>query len=272
MAKERWIADGYELSEGFVREIETYEGLYGSAPITATDISVPMRDGEIAVPGRLGPGGFTMRMWLTGATRTEALMQWEQLQRVLVKRHRLVHWVQHRVDGTVRETYGRVVGKIEPTPIGRLGFRAQLDIQVPSGTWQNTHDVDTGWIPLLEGITPGPVNRLIDLHGFAGASAPLTTLRYHIRGTVEGLRITCPETGEWAAYYVPLGSDETLHIDAAKDIVTAPRVDAFHYKGPYMMEAIPSDDINVKPQLRVYATNAGLGAALRVRGRRLYLI
>lgn len=331
MARERWHADDYEITAGFVRDLETYEGLLGSAPITATDISVPLRDGELDVPGRLGPGGFTIRMWLGGANRADIEGQWEQLLRVLVKRHRLVRWTHRRADGTTREAYGRVVGKIDPTPIGRLGIRAQIEVLVPSGVWQNTQDVDTGVIPILSGgplvpvdwadpspgrvlledqvprqgpsgplsafrtdgsasytggwefgalthtftravSSPGPIDRYVDLHGFAGASAPLTRLRFDIAGTLEGLRITCPETGEWAAYDIPLLDGQRLHIDAEKDVVTAPRVDAFRYKGPYMMEALPNDNPNVKPILRVQATQAGLGASIRVRGRRLYLI
>lgn len=272
MARERWFADGFEITEGFTRDLETYEGLFGAAPVNTTDIAVPLRDGEIPVPGRLGPTGFTLRMWMLSENRTDVMMQWEQLLRVLLKRHRLVHWVQHRVDGTIRETWGRVVGKVDPTQIGRRGYRAQIEVQVPSGTWQNTQEVDTGAIKLLIGTTPGPIDRLIELPGFAGASAPLTKLRYNITGTVEGLKVTCPETGEWFKYDIPLVQGDFLHVNAETDVVTAPRVDAFRYKGPYMMEAIPSDNINAKPVLRVEATQAGLGATIRVRGRRLYLI
>ncbi len=152
--RQRWFIDGYEITEGVVRDVETFEGQFTSPTILTTDLNIPGRDGEVPGPGRLSPGGFTLQVWVAGSTRAEIERNWEFLLQIAMKRHKLTRWTRHRPDGTVRECHGRVVGRISPTPIGQYGMRAQIEVTIPSGTWQDPADTDSGLLPLH---TNGPV-------------------------------------------------------------------------------------------------------------------
>ncbi len=333
---ERWWADGLELTEGGNRDVESYEGLFTSPTLLATDISVAQRDGELPGVARLSPGGFTLNIWLGRKDRSSVERDWEHLLRVMMKRHRLVRWERLRPDGTRRACWGRIVGRIAPTPIGRLGIRAQVEVTIPSGTWEDTAVSDTGGVPILSagplipvnwvdprgagqqlkedevptqgpagplvsyngddgsatyadgwvfdaedhifrrGTVPtsGPMDRYVQLAQFAGSSAPMTKLEVQLTGPFpDGVMLQTPETGTWAKYDLPLSASESIVIDGANDTVFAPRVDAFRYKGPYMVEAVPNDRFPAVhgPLLRVIATQTGTGASIRVQGRRLYL-
>lgn len=330
---QRWFADGLELTSGIgVRGIESYDGQFSSPTLLASDVSIPQRDGEMPGHARLSPGGFTLSMWMGGRTRSQIEADWEHLLRVLMKRHRLIRWERRRPDGTARECYGRVVGRIAPTPIGQLGMRAQIEVVIPSGTWQNTGgDADSGELTLQTNgpviplywddpkpghkinedqvpakdpsggalvafyadgsadysngwkfhatrhtfsrtgaLLSGAVDRLVELPGFQGASAPMTRLWVQVKGPVSGLVVECPETRSWARYEQQITATQALTIRGADDIVQAPRVDLFRYKGPYMVEMLPQDDPSDKPRLRVAATQADPTATIRVVGRRLY--
>lgn len=272
MALERYLIDGWEVTSQVARNLERFDGLHASPALLGDDGPGPAgRDGVDWSPKRLGPGGFSLHVWLAGDTRQEALNAWERLLRAAVKRHRLVAITHHLPDGSVRECYGYVSGRIEPQPIGGLGMRAAVEFTVPSGVWRDTADLDTGAVLLTPGTTSA-VNKNVSLTAFAGASAPITAIEVTVAGMVTGLQVTCPETGEFFAYDVALAAGQSLVVNAVTDTVTAPSLDQFRYKGPYMIEAIPPDDPAVAPVLNVTATQADPSASIRVTGRRHYLI
>lgn len=271
MARERWFIDGLEVTDGLVHDVETFDGLFGSPPLEGTNVAVAGRDGQVWTPKRFGAGSFTLRLWMAGNTRAEVDANWERLLRHAVKRHKLVRFERRLSNGTVRECYGEVTGRISPTPIGQLGMRASIDVVVPSGVWQDTTEIDSGFI-YLSPMKTSAVNRLVDLNGFAGASAPLTGLRVAITGMVQGLQITCPETGSWFRYDSTLNVGSILTVDAARDTVSGPNLENWRYTGPYMFEAIPNTDPTRPPQLQVTATLADHNATLRFVGRRYYQV
>ncbi|MEQ7008464.1 hypothetical protein ABN028_20020 [Actinopolymorpha sp. B17G11] len=269
--RERWFIDDLEVTDRLVHDLETFDGLYGSPPLEGSNVAVPQRDGQIWVPKRLGAGQFTLRLWMAGDTRPEVDENWERLLRHAVKRHRLVRFERHLTDGGVRECYGEVTGRISPTPIGQLGVRAQIDVLVPSGVWQDTTDTNTGLIYLSPGTTAA-VNRMVDLPGFTGSSAPLTALRATITGMATNVQLTCPDTGGWFRYDSSLDVGATLTVNAATDSVTGPNLDRWRYTGPYMFEVIPPDNATTAPRIQVTATLADHNATLRIVGRRAYQV
>ena len=116
----------------------------------------------------------------------------------------------------------------------------------------------------------GVLNRIVELPGFNGGSAPTTDTTVIVTGPVTGLRVMCPETRTWATYDETLPAGETLVIDGGKDVVSAPDVGKFRYRGPYMVEIMPQDNPLRDPHLQVTATSAGSGSTVQVIGRRKY--
>lgn len=272
MARQRWFADGWEISGVTARDVETYSGLFTSPGLEGANTPNGQRDGVGYVPKNLGVGGFTMRMWMGGSTREAVEADWERLLAAVVKPRRLVKWAHHRADGTVRECYGEVTGRVSPTPVGQLGMRASLDVAIPSGVWQDPTGSDTGPIPLLTSGNLVAVNRTVDLPAFRGATAPLTGLTVEVRGFARGVRVTDPVTGAWFTYDADLPAGVAVTVNALDDDAAAPLLDDFRYRGPYMAEVTPPDDPGAAPTLVVAATQAGSEATIRVTGRRYYLV
>lgn len=271
--RERWFADGYELTQGVVRDVAARDGLYTTPGLTGANVEVAGRDGEDWVPKAYGPGSFALNLWLGADSRTELEAAYDALLLRVSRRHALVRWERHRASGLVQECYGEVVNAITPSQ-GRAQtmMRLGLEVRVPSGFWQDTTVQDTGLIDLSTVSFP----RDQPLPAFRGATAPMGGLVATVTGPVDGLRLVAPETGEWAAFTGALLDGQDVTIDSATSTVTVPgdtpdNLARFTYSGSRFITVYPRPD-GTAPLLRVEAVSAGAGASLRLQGRRQYLV
>lgn len=271
MGRERLLADGFEITagrNGFL-DVETWDGQFGVAGPIVNTVDVPGRDGQIVGDMALPPATMSVAVWVGGPDRASALAKWERLLRAVRKGRTLTRWERTWPDGTTREAYGYLSGRISPSQVGPKTWRAVIEVSIPSGTWQDTVDLDTGGI-LLDSTLAGSVNKLVPLTQFAGASAPMTTLTISVKGTITGMVLTDPVTGDWAKY-PSLGGSDVLTLDCASDTVSAPNIDKLTYSGAYFMQVQPADDGSA-PALRITGTGTGAGTWLRVQGRRQYAV
>jgi hypothetical protein len=258
--------------------------MFSSPPVEGENIRIPGRDGELYPLGgkRLGAGSFVVRMWMGAATMEQARADWESLLRTIVKRHRLVTWTHIATDGTARLALGEVVGKVDPTPIGQYGFRAQIEVSVPSGKWQDAQPRDTGPILINPGGIGGPINAIVYLPSFAGGSAPMTDLRVDVSGPIGAFKVTGVMPGlaqaasPWFRYDAPLEAPTDMSkvavIVSGEDGMLVPDPSKFHYRGPYLFELGYMDSVEQHPYLRVEASSCSSQAAIRVYGKRSFLV
>ncbi len=271
--RERWYADGWELTHGVVRDVEYRDGLYRSAPLSGENVEIGGMDGELWTPKRFGAGSFLLNLWLGGKTRAEVEVAYHTLLLRMVRKHALVRFRRVLADGSARECLGEVVQAIEPQAIGNLGMRASIEVRVPGAFWRDQAIIDTGDLSIA-GLSGTAVTLALD--AFAGADAPMADLTVHVAGLVNGLRVTTPETGHYFAYSGVLNDGETLVINSATSSLTVPGGSAgnlarFTYTGTRFFELFPRPDDSA-PQLRVLAASSGANASLRFVGRRSYLV
>lgn len=280
MPREQLFADDYEFTLGNgVRDWSTVDGMFSSAPVEGENLRLPGRDGEMYVQKRLGASSFVVRMWMGAATRDAAQKDWENLLRAVVKRHRLVRWTRTLPDGSSRTALGEVIGKVDPTPIGQYGFRAQIEVSVPSGKWQDTGLRDTGKVTINPAGITGPINAVVYFPNLAGGSASYTDLQVDVAGPISAFKVSAFQSGmtqigsPWFRYDTSLASAATvLTVESGPDVVTAPDLSKFHYRGPYLFELGAMDDTELHPWVRVEATSCSSTATIRLYGRRSFLM
>jgi hypothetical protein len=145
-----------------------------------------------------------------------------------------------------------------------------LDVTVPSGVWRDTADIDTGFIALA-----GPFPKTVNLAALAGASAPMGALTVTLRGMLDDPAVTDQATGRGFAYVGTVADLATLVVDSDTDDVTLPgggSLDGFTYDAARMLDVMPVANPATGPSIVVDCTSAGANAAVKVTGRRHYLI
>jgi hypothetical protein len=183
--RERWFADGYEFTDGDVRDVEYRTGLLGTPEMRGDNGVIPNRTGELWRPKHDGPGSFTLAIWLAGGSQAEAAAAWDTVLRAVRQRRRLVTWQRITPDGETRQCQGEIVGSMQPTALGQIGYRAGLEVRVPAAYWFGT-TLFTYSTPTGTGVT----QRDLDLPGFAGCTAPLEGLTYKLDGQLVRPKLT----------------------------------------------------------------------------------
>jgi hypothetical protein len=120
-------------------------------------------------PKELGPGGFSLNVWLHGATEQAVHAEWELMLRAAAPAHRRVKVKKVLPGGEVRWCWAELSGAISPVPVGAHGMRARLMFSIPEGSWWT----DTTYTySSTAGVLPG----IVDMPAFANATAPIDPL------------------------------------------------------------------------------------------------
>ncbi|QKW22295.1 hypothetical protein HUT16_27340 [Kitasatospora sp. NA04385] len=273
MAFERWLVDGYDLTDGLVRDVEYRAGLTATPAVVGANATVPNRIGELWRPKHHGPGKFTLALWLApaGGRWQDVEAAWEDLLRAVARPHRLLTFERHTAAGQVRRCQGEVLSALTPTPLGQDGMRISLEVNVPSGYWESA-DV------AFEATAPGvPLPQDLDLEPFADATAPMEQLAYRITGPITAPTVTdtTDGTGDSFTYTGQIPAGQALTVDAATWQLTGsgglvPDPGRLTNTGPAFLRLTPGLP-GTAPSVRLTGTNPGPTTQLAVTGRRAYL-
>ncbi|WP_327074443.1 hypothetical protein OG196_31885 [Kitasatospora purpeofusca] len=276
MARERWLVDGYELTDGLVRDVEYRTGLNTTPAVVGANATVPNRIGELWRPKHHGPGKFTLALWLAPASGgwAEVERAWEDLLRSLVRPHRLLAFERHTAAGQIRRCQGEVLSALAPTPLGQGGMRLGVEVNVPAGYWESA---DTSSASTAPG-SPLPQN--LDLAPFADATAPMEQLAYRITGPITAPTVTdtsdgAGRDGDSFTYTGQIGAGQALAVDSATWQLSGtgglvPDPARLTNTGPAFLRLAPGRP-GRPPSVRLSGTNTGAGTQLTVTGRRTYL-
>lgn len=260
---------GYQLTDGWVRDVETREGLYTTPERRGDDGDAGQGHGTLWVPKSFDVGGFVTKLWLLSSLSRKQVEGWyDELLRVAMWPYDLVRVVRGMADGTKRECLAELVTAVEPEPLGQLGMRIGLEWSVPAGFWQDTAD--------LASVASANVasGSLLTFPELRGGTAPMDALQLTITGPVNGaIRLTQPLTREWVEVSGNLGAGQTVVLDCASGaigggVVTGDRV---RYSGATYME-LPPLPTSVPLQLQVTHAGGTSGASqVSLSGRRRWL-
>lgn len=260
---------GYQLTDGYVRDVETREGLYRAPGKRGENGDAGQAHGELWVPKTFEAGGFVTNVWLLSTLNRAQVEQWyDQLLRVATWPYDLVRIVRRLSDGTERECLAELVTAVEPEPLGQQGMRVGLEWSVPAGFWQDT--ADRFQFVSANGI---PTGTLFDFQELAGGTAPMDGLRLGLDGPISGpIRITQPLTGQWVEVTGNLGAGQWVALDCATGAIEGGTVtgDRVRYSGHTFMEMPPLPQ-DVLLQLKVEHAGAGPGSYVSLTGRRRWL-
>ena len=134
-AHERWLIDGYEITDGWLRDVELRDGLYVTPGPTGSNGKVSNRTGDLWRSKRLGPGGFVLNMWIAGGDRAEIEDNYDNIVRALIRPHALLTVDRYLADGTIRTCQAEIAQQINPSPVGQVGMRLSAEFKVPAGRW-----------------------------------------------------------------------------------------------------------------------------------------
>ncbi|GAA2746176.1 hypothetical protein [Kitasatospora cinereorecta] len=276
MARERWLVDGYELTDGLVRDVEYRSGLVTTPAVVGANAAVPNRIGELWRPKHHGPGKFTLALWLAPrAGGWQAVEQaWEDLLRAIARPHRLLTFERYTAAGQLRRCQGEVLSALAPTPLGQSGMRVGVEVNVPAGYWESG-DI------AFEATAPGsPLPQDLDLDPFTDATAPMEQLAYRITGPITAPTVTDTSdgpgrNGDSFTYTGQIAAGQSLTVDSATWQLTGtgglvPDPARLTNTGPAFLRLAPGRP-GMPPSVRLTGTNPGAGTQLTVTGRRAYL-
>ncbi|MGW3181648.1 hypothetical protein ACWDD9_20470 [Kitasatospora sp. NPDC001119] len=274
MARERWLVDGYDLTDGLVRDVEYRAGLTGTPAVIGANATVPNKTGELWRPKHHGPGKFTLALWLAPTTGgwQDVEAAWEDLLRVVARPHRLLTFERHTAAGQIRRCEGEVLSALTPAPLGQSGMRISLEVNVPAGYWASA-DTST------HATGPGaPVPQDLVLTEFADATAPMEQLAYLLTGPITAPTVTDTTDatgGDSFTYTGQIGAGQSLTVDAATWQLTGtgglvPDPGRLTNTGPAFLRLAPGRP-GKPPSVRLNGTNTGPTTRLAVTGHRAYL-
>jgi hypothetical protein len=268
--RERWFIDDFELTQGYVREVEYRQGLYTTAELQGDNGQVPQRAGEVWRPKRRGAVGFAVNMWVAGEDRTEVERLYADVLQAIGDGTRLPLWRRHLANGTVRQTEAEVVGVITPTPVGNVAMRLSLEARAPAGVWEATVDAEQQTT-----ARPG-TGTVLDMVNFGDdITAPLDQLVYVITGPATNPEVVDATVGAGDSFRyagtVPAGATLTINSETwgINGSGFTPDRGAFYHTGPRFM-TLRTPMPRQYPRCRFNYANGGATTRLRVYGRPVY--
>lgn len=284
MIRERWFVDDYEFTDGDIRDVEYRTGQLVTPAGRGGNAVVPQRTGQVWRPKVHDQGVFTLSIWF-GISQQQAQQQWDDILKACMQPHRLPTWRRITAAGEVRVCLGEVVASTKPVPVGQLGYRADLQIDVPRSYWHSDLAYVMASNPLglgLEGLGVDPLGGsntiTVDLVGLAPSTAALEELVLRIDGLAVNpviTDITDRGRGEVLSYAGSIPDGTSLTLDSGQWWATgggglAPNQAAVNYTGDrYLTIAAPPP--GVTPRLQLTADQIGPHTKLTVSGYRSYL-
>lgn len=274
MAREQWFIDGWEVTQGYFRDVEKREGLLRAFAPIGQNTQVSNRPGRLWQPKDLDEARFTLNIWITGVTlqRQDVEAAWDDVLRVINHPERTLAVERHTAAGEVRTCDAEVTGEMSPTFIGQAAMRAALEFNIPDGFWRSaTEYVENN------GNAAVANNTVVSLTSLAPSTAPMSEAQYEILGPVGNPRLEIPglEAREWMLYTGNVPAGATLKVNARDWSVTGtgftanPAALTHGGHGPYL--TIPVAHPGQSPQIRFKGANTTGATRLTVRSRRAYL-
>lgn len=267
MARERWLIDSWEVTQGLVRDVESRSGLYASAAMVGDNVSVPNRRGQLWRPKVYGPGGFILNGWLGGSSRSEWEMYWDDLLRAIAHPERLLTFTRYLANGTIRVALGEVAASVAPAALGDLGARFGLEVRVPDGVWRSFAPVSfSNGSTIVSGAQ-------IAMPVFAGNTAPNDELTYTLTGPAVNPTVAAADGTASFSYAGTVAAGATLIVNSETWSVTGtanPTPAALTWKG-YRYMTVPVSPPGVSPAIIVTAAGLTAASKIDVTGEVLYL-
>lgn len=269
--RERWFVDGWEFTQGEVRDVEYRSGQLGTPAMRGENATVVNRTGKQWRPKIHDSGSFTLEVWF-GEDQRAAQAAWDEILKAVVQPHRQCTYRRVTAAGESRYCEGEVVGRLEPTAIGQQGYRASIEVGVPRGYWRG----DTVFSVSTPLTGPATV-REVELTPFAASTAPLEDLILRLDGAV-GLPqitdITPYGRGETLLYAMSLADNQAITFNcgdwSAVGIGVGVNEAAINYSGERFL-TVAAPPPGVMPRLQLSGTTLGANGKLTVSGYRSYL-
>ncbi len=270
--RERWLADGFEFTNGDYMDVEYRSGQLGVPAARGSNATVANRTGEVWRPKVHEAGAFSLELWF-GTYQRQAQALWDDILRAVVQPHRLVTWRRITAAGETRTCAGEVIGALLPTAVGQSAYRASIEVHVPRGYWrgEQTFSVST---PTSGAAT----SREVDLTPFAASTAAMEELTYRLDGHLVAPKVTdltALGRGESLSYAATIPAGQALTLSAGDWSATgsgglAVNTEAINYTGDRYLTVAATPPGTV-PRLRLTAGEIGTAGKLTVSGYRSYL-
>jgi hypothetical protein len=270
VARERYVIDGYDVTEGNVRDVETREGLATEPDLRGDDQEIANSIGDVFVPKVYGPGRFTMQVWW-GVSTTRAAVEaaFEELQRVVSRPHRMCRIVRTLSDGSTRQCDAYKVSSMKPTAIGQRGYRAGIEFKIPRGFWRGTADV------VDETPAGAALPKTLALVNVGAGTAPVDDSVYRVIGPISDPVVVDTTDGvdkAWFSYAGQVPANAHMEVNAATWTVVGVgftvNQQAVAFSERMTTVAGPPGQ---NPTVALRGTNGGATTALRVTGRPAWL-
>lgn len=270
--RERWYFDGWELTVGGgIRDWESRDGTDVVGAFVGDNHTVANRSGEMWRPKTMGPGEFTINVWVAGADRATALKNYRELIRAVARPYRMIRVARWLTDGERIFCDAELVGGIKPTMLGERGFKASMQFKVPGGVWQSdawfTHRTASG----------SSLPKTLALTDLEPSTAPMEVLKYTIKGPITNPKLVDMTPGGFAdtvVYQGTVPSGQSLVIDAgtwgtagSTFTVNAAALIPTGRRLMTISHAQPGD----VPTVQLQGSGGGSTTQLVVEGRRNYL-
>lgn len=269
------FVDGYQLTQGFVRDIETRQGHRATTARRGDPLYSSGRHGTVWRPRLLDASEFTLNMWI-GDTDKALVEQWfDELLSAVMPLDRLCSYRRDKPDSTSRTALGMVIAAIAPIQEGNTLMRVGFSVRCPSGRWQDTNQSTAAT------VAGAAVPQTLPLAFASKATAPMDDLLYKIDGPISNPQVLCVSDLDGASvigsftYSATIPAGQWLQVDSSNwSISTSVGIvgDAslLSYTGVRVLN-VPSARPGVTPTVKLLGGNNGSGTRLTVTGKASYL-
>lgn len=279
--RERWLFDGWELTEGVLRDWAYRAGTGNTAPFVGEDTSVPGRSGQLWRPKVQGPATFSLDFWFQGADRQAVQDAYNTILRAMRRRHRLVTVTRTRASGEQVVADVQLVGTIEPTYLSQRVWRATATFVIPAGCWRS---VSTFTHKSSQVSATFPKNLV--LTGLEPSTEAMDELTVKVHGPGVNIKVadwTDGVEGDWFKYAATMTASQfftlncktwaiTAGTDADANDDTWVNVHAMQYSGTRYLP-IPAARPGDTPTVKISMASGGTTATyVEVAGPRAYAV
>jgi hypothetical protein len=275
MAREKWVIDGFDITNGWVLDVEMREGLYATSAFNGSNATIPGSTGELWHAKARGASGFVLNVWLGGGNRSELDARYDSLVRLLMRPKALRYIVRTLADGTQRQCLAEVVGSLSPSPIGSTGMRLAIEFRVPDGLW---YAMSATTCTAVAGVATSASPKQLTFTGeLAKSTGPIETLAILVTGPIQNIRIDDLGGPSWLQYNTTVAAGHTVTFNCDDFSITATgghsvQKASVQFSGSKFLSVEPVP-VGSSPRIQMYGSG-GMSAAtnLSVTGLAAYLV
>ena len=217
--RERWLFDGWELTEGSVRDWAYRGGTGETTSFMGENTMVPGRSGAMWRPKVQGPATFSLDVWIRGADREAVQAEYRTLLRAVRRRHRLVNVVRTLASGEQITADVEVIGGITPQYLSQRVWRASIAFSIPAGAWRSV--TSYSHVSSQANATFPKTLVLTNLEPSTEAHDELV-IKVHGPGAhIAVIDVTDGVDGDWFWYAAAMTADQWFTLDCKTWAITA---------------------------------------------------